>query len=105
MIGLSGFAYTASNTVPETKAGNGAGTISGYAVSNVSYTLSTTDPSKIDKVGFVLDAAAGSVQAKVDSTATTYTSCTNPSGNTWDCDFATDVNVADADELRVVAAD
>ncbi|HET6771013.1 MAG TPA: hypothetical protein VFH75_05200 [Actinomycetota bacterium] len=36
-------ALVASNTVPGTAAGSGAGTISGYTVSNIAYTLNGTN--------------------------------------------------------------
>lgn len=39
VLGTAGFAYMASNTVPNTNAGAGSATISGYTVSHVHYTL------------------------------------------------------------------
>lgn len=39
VLGTAGFAYMAGNTVPDTNAGAGAATISGYTVSNVHYTV------------------------------------------------------------------
>ena len=75
----TGFAFTAGNTVPDTKAGEGVGTITGYNVASVHYTLNTADPSKVDQVSFAVDTApvAGStVRVRLDSTGTTWYSCT-----------------------------
>ena len=76
-IGVAGFAFTASNTVPDTKAGDGTGTVSGYVVSSVHYALKASDPTKVDSVAFTLDSApiAGStIRTKLDGA---WYSCTN----------------------------
>ncbi len=43
-VASAGFAFMATNSVPTTYAGQGQGTISGYAVSNVHYSDATGDP-------------------------------------------------------------
>ena len=96
------YAYTAANTVPGTRAGDGAATVSGYTVSAVDYRLAA-DPTLIDSVAFTLDAAASTVKAKLEATGTTYTDCTSVAANDWECDFASDVPVVSADELTVIA--
>jgi hypothetical protein len=102
-VAAGAYAFTASNTVPNTNAGSGAGTISGYTVSNVAYTLNGTDPTKMDAVTFTLDKAAGTVKAQVQSTGSWY-DCTNSSGNNWSCDTTSpQASVAPADQLSVVA--
>ena len=103
-LAFAAYAFTASNTVPDSKAGDGDGAISGYTVSSISYDLAT-DPASIDKVTFTLDAAAGTVKAKVDASDTAYADCANTGGNNWSCDFSPDEAVLDADELRVIAVD
>lgn len=103
VLSVGTFALTASNSVPASKAGDGAATISGYAVSNVKYTVATATPSNLDFVTFDLDAAAAMVKAKVVSTSTTYTDCANTVANTWKCDFVTDPTVASANQLSVIA--
>ena len=102
-LAFAAFAFTASNTVPTSSAGDGYNTISGYVVSNVAYVLAA-NPANIDKVTFTLNGPAGTVKAKVQNSSTTYADCTNGgSGNNWSCDFATDPTVLSADELRVIA--
>jgi archaellin len=102
-VAAGAYAFTASNTVPGTNAGSGAGTISGYTVSNVAYTLNGTDPTKMDTVTFTLDKAAGTVKAQVQSSGSWY-GCTNSSGNNWSCDTTSpQASVAPADQLSVVA--
>jgi hypothetical protein len=96
-------AFTAANVVPGTKAGDGAGAITGYTVTNVQYQLDAADASLIESVSFTLDAAATSVRAKVVAASTTYTTCTNTGGNNWSGDINPDPTVLSADELRVIA--
>ena len=98
-------ALVASNTVPSTAAGSGAGTISGYTVSAIQYNLNSTNPANIDSVQFTLSAAAGTVKAKLVSGGTTYYDCTNGgSGNNWTCaTTAPQATVAASDQLSVVS--
>jgi len=101
------YAFAASNTVPDSRAGDGQGNISGYTVSNVHYELNSADPGRIDKVQFNLDSAAGTVYAAVSQDALTWVwsdACTG-SGGTWVCDFPTDPEVQPQLYLRVVAAE
>ncbi len=51
------YAYTAANTVPDTKAGDGSGNVTGYVVSGVHYTLNATTLTNVDSVTFTLDSA------------------------------------------------
>jgi hypothetical protein len=51
-------AFTASNSVEAGRRGEGAATISGYAVSQVHQNLNAVNPRNIDSVTFVLDAPA-----------------------------------------------
>ena len=95
------YGFAATNTVPDTRAGDGAGTISGYAVSNVAYTLNASNPQQLDKVEFDLDAAASTVKVRLQTTGSWY-DCTNTSGNHWSCDTPGQ-GVQPANELRVVA--
>lgn len=104
VLAAGAYAYTAQNTVPDTRAGDGAGTITGYDVTGVEYTLNATDPSVIDAVSFTTDAPATTVKAKVVSAETSYADCTSADDTTWTCDLtATSPAVAAADELTVIA--
>jgi hypothetical protein len=103
-LALSTYAFTASNTVPGTKAGQGEGTVTGYTVSNIQYTLAS-NPANIDSVAFTLDSAAGTVRAKLLSGSATYTNCSVSGGTNVTCDFAPDVSVLAADELSVIAVE
>jgi hypothetical protein len=103
MLAFAAYAFTATNTVPASKAGDGNGAISGYSVSAIKYELDASNPANIDKVTFTLDAAATTVKAKVVNASTTYTDCSNTGGNNWSCDFSTNPSVQSADDLRVIA--
>jgi hypothetical protein len=102
VLATATYAFTASNTVPASKAGDGSGAISGYTVSNVAYTLNATNPANLDSVAFTLDAAATVAKIKLVAAGSTWFNCTNPSGNNWTC-ATTGAAVAPADQLQVVA--
>ena len=103
VLAAGAYAYTATNTVQLSRAGDGAGDISGYVVTGVQYTLDATDPTLIDKVAFSLDAPASTVKATTNN-GTAYADCTNTTGNDWQCDFATNLPMSGATSLAVVAA-
>jgi hypothetical protein len=96
------YAFAASNTVPDSKAGDGSGAITGYSVSNVLYVLNT-DPTKLDTVKFTLDAAATTVKARLVSGSGTWFACTVITGSNYQCAISGAVNVLDANSLQVVA--
>lgn len=104
VLGASAYAFADANTVPATKAGSGAGAISGYTVSSVTYTLNSTDPSQLDAVNFTLDAAAATVKIKLVAAGSTWYDCTNSLGNDWTCDTSGGATVEAMDELTVVAS-
>ncbi|MDA8400973.1 MAG: hypothetical protein M0008_13200 [Actinomycetota bacterium] len=110
LLSGSAYAFTASNTVPTTTAGNGNNTISSYTVSNVSYTLSnsaspgTAASPVITAVSFTLSspATAANVSAVISAGSTTSpttpqaeystnssggtgTGCDNTSSDNWTC--------------------
>jgi hypothetical protein len=105
VFATAAFAFAATNTVPDTYAGEGASTTSGYVVSAIDYNLNATTASNIDSVTFTLDHAATIVKVRLVTTGNYYT-CTNTSGNIWNCaTTAPQVTVIAADELRVIASE
>ncbi|GAB4459278.1 MAG: hypothetical protein HRF47_18600 [Chloroflexota bacterium] len=105
VFATAAFAFAATNTVPGTYAGEGAGTVSGYTVTNVVYNLNATNASNIDSVSFTLNAAASTVKVRLVTTGSFY-NCTNTSGFNWTCNTtAPQATVAAADELRVIASE
>jgi hypothetical protein len=97
---VGGYAFTASNTVPGTKAGSGSGGITGYTVSNVQY---TNQDGALTAVQFTLDAAARSVSVKLASTGSWH-DCggSAPPGNLVVCSGFNE-SASGADQLTVVA--
>jgi hypothetical protein len=87
------YAFTASNTVPATTAGSGAGAVSGFTVTNLHYTLNTTTPANIDSLTFTISPAVPSTSSgKVIISAalstggpTNYTCSTDTPGTTVTC--------------------
>ena len=97
------YAFTASNTVPTTQAGQGTGTVSGYAVSAVGYTLNASTPTNIDAVTFTISpATATTVKAQLVAAGTWY-SCTNTAGAVSCATTSPQMTVATAATLNVVA--
>ncbi|MDK2981109.1 MAG: hypothetical protein PWQ55_1456 [Chloroflexota bacterium] len=110
-LGVVAYGYAAANVVPESGAGDGTGTVSGYDISNIDYTLLSSDPTKVESVAFDVVATAGAgapneVQITVDS-GTTWVSCTGPETNTWTCAFtvSSEPSVSAIESLQVVAAE
>ena len=103
ILAATAYAFAASNTVPNTKAGDGQGTVSGYTVTSVAYTLNATDPSTLDAVTFDVGAAAAQVKVQLVATTGTWYACVKGTGTTWSCD-TTGLTVSSIDQLRVVAA-
>ena len=102
-LATGAYAFTATNTVPDSSAGSGSGTISGYTVSAIAYQLNTTTPSNIDSLTFTLNASATTAKAKVVSGSTTYTNCSIAGGVNVTCDFSPDIAITTADQLSVIA--
>ena len=102
-LATGAYAFTATNTVPTSSAGSGSGTISGYTVSGIAYTLNATTPSDIDSMTFTLNANATTAKAKIVSGSSTYTACTISGGVNVTCDFSPDIAITTADQLSVIA--
>jgi hypothetical protein len=107
ILAAASYAFAAANVVPETGAGDGSGTISGYTVSNIHYNLNATNPANIDSVEFTLAPTPGagapaSVQVQLNGGGTWF-SCSLAAG-TWTCNLS-GVTALNATNLRVVAAE
>lgn len=101
IVGAGTYAFTASNSVTAPSAGAGSGSISGYTVSGVAYTLNGSNPQNIDSVAFTISpAAAATVKASLDGT--NWHSCTNTAGSVA-C-TTPGATVSTASTLTVVAA-
>ena len=79
VVGLTAGAYgfTNSNTVPDSKAGDGTGNISGYIVSGIHYDLDATTPTNVSDVKFTVDSApisGSTIKAKIGGN---WYTCTN----------------------------
>ncbi len=81
MVSAGTFAFTNTNTVDESFAGQGTDAISGFVVSGVTYSASATNPHKMSSVTFSLDKAAKEVKVSVVDVADNAT--TGASGQTW----------------------
>jgi len=105
---VAGFAVngiTAANTVAASYVGDGTGTVSGYDVTNVAWTLNGTNPYNVDEVAFDTDAVADTLKVKLVSGGATWYTCASGDGLAWTCDTTagSQATAATIDELRVVA--
>jgi hypothetical protein len=91
-VSVGSYAFTASNTVAVTPAGEGASsTISGYTSTNNIWTIDATDATKIQKVAFHLSG--------VTANTTTYAGADNGTTITWsDACVQTNLALGAADE-------
>ncbi len=106
IFATAAFAFAASNTVPASNAGEGATAIGGYAVSAVTYTYDTANPSMISTVSFTI--APGAAKAGVSlTTGGLLQACTGTGSAPYTAFTCTisGVSVLNAVTLRVVASD
>ena len=108
ILGAATYGFAAGNTVASGVAGEGFGTISGYAVDGVHYTLDNADPTLFTNVEIDLNAAAtaNNVYAGVSAsggTPASWVTCTfSGVGTVWNCPLSGAVDTAE--ELHVAAA-
>ena len=105
-IAAGTYAYTNSNTVGATQAGDGTGTITGYVISSVKYNLNASNPSNIDSVTFNVDstpAAGSTLKAQLAPAGSWYT-CTNVATAVTCTVTSPQATVAAATNLRIVIA-
>jgi archaellin len=102
-VAVAGYAFTASNTVPNASLGQGANVISGYAISGIGYNQNATNPGNIDSVAFTITpAAAGTVTVQLASGGVWY-SCTNTAGSVSCATTSPQATASLATSLNVVA--
>lgn len=109
IISAVAYGFAAGNTVPESGAGDGSGTISGYDITNIQYSLLGSDPTKVASVSFDVSPTAGAsaatvVEITIDG-GTSWVSCTG--AGSWTCTFTagSEPTVLAAAQLQVVATD
>jgi len=106
LVGSASYAYTASDTVPATYAGDGSTAISGYTVGSLAYTLDGSNPSNVDAVTFTLTPSAplaSHVSAQLAAGGAWY-SCTVAAGNSITCATTSpQATAVGATQLTVVA--
>jgi hypothetical protein len=103
VVAPAAYAFTAANTVPNSNAGSGAGTISGYTVSSVAYTLNGANPQNVDQVAFTISPTSGTVKVQVVSGGSWY-ACTNTAGSVTCATTSPQATAAAVNQLTVVAA-
>ncbi len=88
-IGGGAYAFTASNTVPASTVGAGAGAVTGYTVTNLHYALDATNPGNINSLTFTISPAVPStgtgkvvIAAALSTGGPTNYTCTTDVGGT-----------------------
>lgn len=109
VLAVVAFGYAAANVVPESGAGEGVGTISGYTIDNIAYTLLAADPTSVSSVTFEVTPTSGAeaptqVKISVDS-GSTWIDCTGPTTNAWACAFTvgSEPEISTLSSMQVVA--
>ena len=105
LLMIVAYAYAAANDVPVTGAGDGQAAVSGYEVTNVTYTLAA-NPAEIAAVNFNIAPTAGAspvreVQVQLVNGGTWF-ACDESAAPVVSCAI-TGVTVLAADNFRVVA--
>lgn len=107
------YAFTASNTVPNSVAGSGSGTVSGYTVSALHYGLNAANPANIDSLTFTISPAVpntGSGKVEIQAALSsggpnTYVCTTDTAGSTVTCPTASpQLTAATLSTVTVIAA-
>lgn len=102
-------AFTNTNTVPVSGAGEGAGVISGYTASAVTYIEDSTTPSNLSGMSFTLTPTSGgpdatSVAIELTTGGVWYKApVCSISGTAATCTFTTEPTVASVTNLDIVA--
>jgi hypothetical protein len=100
---FAAYAFTASNTVPATKAGDGTQTISGYTITSVVYNLNASNPQNVDSLTFTMNpTTATTVKASVNG-GTNWYACTNTAGSVSCTTTSPQATAAGATNLEIVA--
>jgi len=114
VVGTASYAFlaAASGLPTGTHAGAATVSVSGYTVSNLSYTYDAVNPDHITKVEFTLDNDAAVVHLQLASAGSWYacsenaglTAAATPPDTVWDCDTTSpQATVTSQDEVSVVA--
>jgi len=104
IFSIGGYAFTASNTVPNASLGQGSNTISGYTVSSVAYNLDSTTPSNVDSVSFTISPTTASTVKIQLAPAGSWYSCTNTSGSVSCATTSPQATASAATALNVLAS-
>ena len=105
VVASSAYAFTQSNTVPATRAGDGNSAISGFTATSVVYTLNATDPQNIDAVAFTLNPTSATTVKTQFASGGSWYDCTNTAGSVTCTTTSPQATVAAATLLTVVAVD
>ena len=103
VVAAASFAFTAQNTVEATQAGDGNEAISGFDISDVTYTQNPLDPTLLATYSFTLDGDASSVDARTVSTQVGYDTCVEGLLNRWTCTAPAATTIEALNTLRVIA--
>jgi hypothetical protein len=112
----SAYAFAAGNTVPDSNAGYGDSTVSGYTITDVTYNYVAAAPTTLASIEFTLTSdGADNLQKPEVQISTTAgvakadfetSTCTVSTTSPWvaTCAFGTAINVADVVKLNVLAS-
>ncbi len=105
---ITGYAFAAANTVPDSNLGDGSKDISGYVITGVHYTLNASNPKNLDSVGFTITPGiitGGTVKVRLVATTGSWFNCDTSGGTAITCALTGGggVTALAANELTVVS--
>jgi hypothetical protein len=100
---LVGSGFAASNNLGASRAGDGTGVISGYTVSNITWTMEPANPANMILVRFSLDRTATQVFARFGTT-TAWRPCFVLTGTNAFCVLVPTVPIDSIGTLEVASA-
>jgi hypothetical protein len=112
LVALS-YAFAAANTMPggDAKLGEGVQVISGFTISNITYTLNGANPRNVDAVNFTANpvpAATATLKIRLVAAGAVWYTCTDPAaldGNiVCDTTVGTQATVSPSNELTIIIA-
>lgn len=102
------YGYTKANVIQESDPADVPSDVSGYTITNIDYTLSSSDPTKVRSITLDVTPSDGADEA-VDALITvdngvTWITCTYQAAGKWVCNFPTlhEPSIASISNVRLV---
>jgi len=102
------YSSTKGNIIQNSNSSDELSDISGYTITNISYTLLSSDPAKVRNLTLDVDPSDGAsdaVEARITiNNGATWIACTYPAVDKWVCNFPTfhEPSIASISNVRLI---